>query len=185
METTKNGNPIRLSDRGAVVAGNLHEFLEALPSGDHVDDVAADLDDELLRQHDPRAEAVAEGVAAEVVVAVEADAGHALVEVDELPHCVERDAPRQHHHQCPRTPTIYIYITIINTLYNFALDWIYTINCTSPSKPWRRAGSELRRQSWPSRCETSSTTISPLALDDFPHFYHYHYHYHYMEPPIT
>lgn len=49
MEPTKDADPIGLPDWGAAGAGDLHELLEALPSGDHVYNVAANLYNELLR----------------------------------------------------------------------------------------------------------------------------------------
>lgn len=98
MEASKDGNPVGLPDWSAVVAANLHEFLQAFPSRHHVHHVAPDLDYELLRQHDPRARLLPEGMAPEVVVAVESNPGDTFVELDHLPHRVQGDAPRKYHH---------------------------------------------------------------------------------------
>jgi len=63
----------------AAPADDVVELAQALPAGDHVDDVGADLDDELLRHDDPEPEPVPERVLPELVVAVEALAGDHLV----------------------------------------------------------------------------------------------------------
>jgi hypothetical protein len=74
------------------VAEEVVHLLERLPAGDHVDDVGADLDDELLRDDDPEPEALPEGVLPELVVPVEALPGHHLVHLHHLPQRVDRDA---------------------------------------------------------------------------------------------
>jgi hypothetical protein len=86
------------------LADHVVELLERLPAGDHVHDVDADLDDELLRDDDPEADLLPKGVLPELVVPVEPLAGHALVHLHHLPQRVERDHPRDHQHRDARAP---------------------------------------------------------------------------------
>ena len=102
-------------ERVAVGARDGVALLQRLAAGDHVDDADADLDDELLRDDDPEAELVAEGVLAELVVAVEALARDALVHLHHLPQRVQRDHPRQEHRHHAGAPT-YIYMRSIDSL---------------------------------------------------------------------
>lgn len=75
------------------LAEHVVELLQRLAAGDHVHDVDADLDDELLRHHDPEAQLLAERVLPELVVPVEPLPGHHLVHLHHLPQRVERDDP--------------------------------------------------------------------------------------------
>lgn len=93
MEAPKDANPVRLPYWSAVGADNFHEVLEAFATGDHVHNVTPNLDNELLGEHYPGPHSRAEGVAAEVVVTVETDAGDALMELRHLPHGVQGHAP--------------------------------------------------------------------------------------------
>jgi hypothetical protein len=88
----------------AVRASDGVALLEGLAAGDHVDDAAADLHDELLRDDDPKAQLVAERVLAQLVVAVEALPRDALVHLNHLPQCVQGDHPRQEHGHNAGTP---------------------------------------------------------------------------------
>lgn len=93
LDGAEDGNPVGLSEGGASRAGRLHEFLQALAAGDHVDDVAPNLDDQLLGEHHPEAQLGAEGVLPELVVPVEPHPRDGFVEVDHLPHGVEGHTP--------------------------------------------------------------------------------------------
>ena len=76
-----------------VVADHVVELLERVAAGDHVNDVEADLDHELLRHHDPETELVAKGVLPQLVVPVESLPGYHLVHLHHLPQRVHRDDP--------------------------------------------------------------------------------------------
>lgn len=53
MEGTEDEYPVGLFDWRAIGAGHFGEFFKTFAAGDHVDDVASDLDDELLWEDDP------------------------------------------------------------------------------------------------------------------------------------
>jgi hypothetical protein len=85
------------------------DLLQRLPAGDHVDDVGADLDDELLRDDDPEAQPLAERVLPELVVPVEPPAGHHLVHLHHLPQRVERDHEGADDHGRPQAPPVLLH----------------------------------------------------------------------------
>lgn len=83
---------------------DLHELLQALAACDHVHRIAADLDDQLLRDDDPQPQSGTEGVPPEVAIPIESSPRHALMELDHQPQGVQGDAPGDHQCQRPRTP---------------------------------------------------------------------------------
>lgn len=89
----EDDDEVRGFDLGAVGADSFMDLLEGLAAGDHVDDVDANLDSELLRNHDPKAKLLAERVLAQLVVPVEPLPRHHLVHLHHLPQRVQRYDP--------------------------------------------------------------------------------------------
>ena len=72
-------------DRLAVKADGVVELLERCSTGDHVDDVHPNLDNQLLGNHDPETELFPKGMLPELMVSVEPLSRDHLVHLDHLP----------------------------------------------------------------------------------------------------
>lgn len=137
MQASKNANPVRLLDWFAICAYYFKEFFEGLPSSYHVHNVTTNLDNQLLRKHNPGTQFVSEDVSSQVVVSVETNTRDAFVELYHLPHCVQCDAPCYYHHCCSWTPvscnisTVMILSPFLFVIVSFELNFITLIVSTN------------------------------------------------------
>ena len=104
MDGAEDHDEVSELDGLAVGTDDVVELLEGLAAGDHVDDVDAHLHDQLLRDDDPEAELVAEGVLPQLVVPIEPLPRHHLVHLHHLPQSIQGDDPRQNQHSDARSP---------------------------------------------------------------------------------
>jgi hypothetical protein len=125
VDGAEDDDPVGEADvLAAAPADEVVELAQALPAGDHVHDVGADLDDELLRHDDPEPEPLAERVLPELVVAVEALAGDHLVHLHHLPQCVQCDHERHDDHHRAEAPASIPYPSTV--VFNTESDHVYS-----------------------------------------------------------
>lgn len=85
MDRSKDHDEVGEFNLLALTANQIVEFLEGCSSGNHVDYVDANFDDQLLRNHDVKTKFFAECMLTELVVSVESFPWNHFVHFDHLP----------------------------------------------------------------------------------------------------